>query len=178
MGRGNVCVTGEYEGLFYIDNDDWNVYRKDRDYEEPLDELGRYLTVEDFQTGEWRFDDEGSQEELEDILEYFIVSFTSRFSSFKEVKEDKWLDKDRDRQILLESGLFYVCIEDNQWSMAVELIQKEDWYDNHLNGLQKRHYQKYLDGIRDSLLERLDSIGVYGGGWTSGTVTREDLKDG
>ena len=29
MGRGNVCVTGRYEGLFYIDNDDINVYRRD-----------------------------------------------------------------------------------------------------------------------------------------------------
>ena len=25
MGRGNVCVTGSYEGLFYIDNDDLRV---------------------------------------------------------------------------------------------------------------------------------------------------------
>lgn len=29
MGRGNVCVQGAYEGLFYIDNDDLRVYRKD-----------------------------------------------------------------------------------------------------------------------------------------------------
>ena len=28
MGRGNVCVTGSYEGLFYIDNDDLRVYRR------------------------------------------------------------------------------------------------------------------------------------------------------
>ena len=27
MGRGNVCVTGPYEGLFYIDNDYTDVYR-------------------------------------------------------------------------------------------------------------------------------------------------------
>ena len=29
MGRGNVCVTGKYEGLYYIDNDDFHVYRRD-----------------------------------------------------------------------------------------------------------------------------------------------------
>ena len=29
MGRGNVYVTGSYEGLFYIDNDDLQVWRKD-----------------------------------------------------------------------------------------------------------------------------------------------------
>ena len=29
MGRGNVCVTGKYEGLYYIDNDHFHVYRRD-----------------------------------------------------------------------------------------------------------------------------------------------------
>lgn len=29
MGRGNVYVAGPYEGLFYIDNDDLQVWRKD-----------------------------------------------------------------------------------------------------------------------------------------------------
>lgn len=28
MGKGNVGVTGAYEGLFYIDNDDFHVYRR------------------------------------------------------------------------------------------------------------------------------------------------------
>lgn len=36
MSRGNVCVTGKYEGLYYIDNEDFHVYRKDdSDAEEP-----------------------------------------------------------------------------------------------------------------------------------------------
>ena len=26
MGRGNVCVTGPYEGLYYIDNDYVSIY--------------------------------------------------------------------------------------------------------------------------------------------------------
>lgn len=29
MGRGNVCVNGPYEGLYYIDNDHIHVYRRD-----------------------------------------------------------------------------------------------------------------------------------------------------
>lgn len=32
MGRCNVCVTGPYEGLFYIDNDDLRVYRRNDPY--------------------------------------------------------------------------------------------------------------------------------------------------
>ena len=29
MGRGNVCVAGPHEGLYYIDNDHFHVYRRD-----------------------------------------------------------------------------------------------------------------------------------------------------
>lgn len=29
MGRGNVSVSGRYEGLYYIDNDHFHVYRRD-----------------------------------------------------------------------------------------------------------------------------------------------------
>ena len=28
MGRGNCCVFGSHEGLYFIDNDDFHVYRK------------------------------------------------------------------------------------------------------------------------------------------------------
>ena len=29
MGRGNVSVSGPYEGLYYIDNDHIHAYRRD-----------------------------------------------------------------------------------------------------------------------------------------------------
>ena len=29
MGQGNVCVTGSCEGLYYIDNDHFHIYRRD-----------------------------------------------------------------------------------------------------------------------------------------------------
>lgn len=31
MGKGNVCVSGPYEGLFYIDNDYTTVLRREDD---------------------------------------------------------------------------------------------------------------------------------------------------
>lgn len=31
MGRGNVCVSGDYEGLYYIDRDYFKVYMLDGD---------------------------------------------------------------------------------------------------------------------------------------------------
>lgn len=176
MGRGNVCVTGQFEGLFYIDNDDWRVYRHDDGEDEPETILGRDLAYDDITDGGWIDDDWGSQEELGDIRECFIDSFTDRFPSFKKIEDEKWLD--RTREVLLESRLFYICIEDNEWSLAVELIQKEDPYDDHLTGLQKQHYRRYLEGMKQSLLKRLPCIGTYAGAWTSGTIRREEVFDG
>lgn len=77
---------------------------------------------------------------------------------------------------ILESKLFYIVVEDNEWSLAVELIQKEDSYDNHLSGLQGRHYLKYLEGMKKCLLERLPSIGIRKGAWISGTISREEVR--
>ena len=108
-----------------------------------------------------------------------MEDFTKMFPSFRRSDPNCWLRNGPygiwNRRAILESSLFYIAIEDNEWSMAVELIQKEDPYDNHLNGLQKRHYQSYLDGIKKCLLNRLPSIGRYTGAWTSGVIKREDL---
>lgn len=82
----------------------------------------------------------------------------------------------RSRRVILESKLFYIAVEDNEWSLAVELLQKEDPYDDHLSGLQGRHYLKYLDGMKRCLLDRLPSIGTRKGAWMSGTITREEVS--
>lgn len=36
MGKGNVGVAGAYEGLFYIDNEDFHVYRRNDDLDDWL----------------------------------------------------------------------------------------------------------------------------------------------
>ena len=166
-------MTGKYEGLYYIDRDYTDVYRRsdevsDDEFETRL--LGE-LSYDELTGGDWLYDDWGSAEEYGDVLECFTEGFTRMFTSFKRVEKDKWLD--RSIRVILESELFYVGVEDNEWSVAVKLLQKDDPHDNHLEGLQKRHYQQYLDGMKKVLLERLPSIGTYSGAWTSGRITRD-----
>lgn len=176
MGRGNVCVKGPYEGLYYIDNDHIHVYRRSDDFSDwPEPRLMGDLDYGELTSGEWTYDEEGTMIEQEDIEECIIAGFTVMFPSFRRPEKERWLG--RDTRVLMESKLFVIGLEDNEWSMAVELLQKEDPYDNHLEGLQKRHYQRYLDGLKKVLLERLPSIGTYTGAWTSGTLTREENED-
>lgn len=172
MGRGNVCVHGACEGLYYIDTDDFQTYRRDDNAETRLlGELDHAALV----GGGWVYDSDLSERELEDILESFSDCFTNMFPSFSRIREDTWLD--RSRRAILENTLFYVAIEDNEWSVAVELLQKEfDDYD--LTGFQRRHYKSYLKGMEKCLLEVLPGIGTYTGPWTSGRIRREEPAAG
>lgn len=168
MGRGNVCVFGKYEGLYYVDRDYIDCY-----IAKEADEDGEFeqkmlcdMDMVDFQS--FDYDYVLSEMYYDDFIYEFTSLMNERFKSF--------VSTGKDFGIVMENNLFNIEIEDNQWSYAVKLIQKECWYDNHLDGLQKKHYENYLDGIKSILLELFPSIGCYGGAWTHRTITREDLN--
>ena len=164
MGRGNVCVFGKYEGLYYVD-------RGYLDYYVPNDgEAYEGLFLEEMELDEfasYTYSEAISSAYYEDFVNEFIHLFTHRFKSFMKTGNDYGK--------ILENELFEIEIEDNEWSYAVKLIQKECWYDNHLEGLQKKHSGSYLNGIKYTLLDMFPSIGAYSGAWTSRTITREDI---
>jgi hypothetical protein len=157
MGRGNVCVNGQYEGLYYVDWDNFICESEDED--------GIVSQHYDLQQNEW-----------EDSLELFVEDFLARFKSFSRCEKNHWLD-DSCRAVL-ENDLFYIGVEDNQWSMAIELLQKEQgFYDSgNFAGLQARHYQTYLDGIRDCLFNQFETLGAYSGAWTSKYIHRGEVS--
>lgn len=149
MGRGNVCVHGEHEGLYYVDFDNYT-YEYEDDY------------------GETMRDHSFIGDDFDADMEIFSENFIKKFKSFN--KEDKWISNSE--RVILENELFYVAVEDNDWSMAVKLLQKDQ---NHFNisNLQKKHSESYLKGMREILLTLVEKLGTYGGAWTHGTVTRE-----
>lgn len=180
MGRGNVCVTGPYEGLYYIDNDHYHVYRRDDPYAEyPETRLIGELDYDELTGDDWLYDEWGTAEEEDDIMECFAEDFTKMFPSFERCGSDTWLKTGAygryERRVLLENKLFYIALEDNEWSLAVELIQKEAPWPEDYSGLQSRHYNRYLDGIKKCLLNRLPSISFRRGPWMCGTITRDEV---
>ena len=173
MGRGNVCVTGDYEGLFYIDRDDLDVYCKEVAEGFTEARLLGELSHDDLVKNGWQYDSILSEERWEDAVESLIWKLHLKHPSFRECS--KWLSNSR--KAIMSNKLFYVAIEDNEWSMAVMLVQKTAYYGS-VKGMQKKHYQHYLDSIRDILFEQFETLGTYAGAWTSGRISRTDFLKG
>ena len=164
MGCGNVNVYGEYEGLWYVDRDYLDCY-----IAKEADEYGDYdckmlgdMTAEDF--NDYDYDYDLSYLNTIEYINMFVEKMEKRFGSFVSTEEKFGT--------IMENSLFEIKIVDNEWSYAIELIQKENDYDDCLSGLQKKHYQNYLDGMKDILLGMFPEIGCYcGNPWTHGTIT-------
>ena len=115
----------------------------------------------------YEYDEVESQWKLDEFRYEFCEAMHRRFPSFEFV--DKWISNTR--QALLENELFYIVCEDNQWSLAIELIQKEGKYGGDEKvGLQMGLYRKYLKGMEEILLDLNGEVGTYKGAWTSGVL--------
>lgn len=117
----------------------------------------------------WEYDECESVDEEDYDLRSFSDDFMNRFPDFSKTNENI----SRTRRAILESPLFYVAVEDNEWSTAVELIQKDVNSDLDLNS-QNALYRIYLDAMKKILLWLFPSIGIYTGPWTHGIITREE----
>lgn len=146
MGRGNVCCNGDYEGLYYVDYDD--VFHTN---ENPIS-YGTESGLEDFY--------------LQDFINELKEDLKSKIKSFDDC--DNFVG---DAQAILENGLFYIVLQDNDWSVAVKLIQKND---NGLKALQKKNYKKYLNKIKECLFDQFEIIHEYAGPWLSGILVKDN----
>ena len=59
MGRGNVCATGPYEGVFYIDHDYTAVYRKVNAADDDMDDrkLRYWFGTDSPEEKGWEYDE-------------------------------------------------------------------------------------------------------------------------
>lgn len=168
MGKGNVCVHGEFEGLYYVDRDYIDCY-----ISKETDENGDYINK---MQCDMNYPEDYNNFDYDDILsQIYYNDFIQEFTSLMENKFKSFVSTGNDYGTLMENNLFEIEVEDNEWSYAVKLIQKEDDYDNHLIGLQKKHYQNYLDGIKTILLDMFETIGCYGGAWTHVTISKDEV---
>lgn len=168
MGRGNCMVSGDYEGLWYIDRDLIDVYwnRNTEEYQ-LMGEIG----YNEFMNCE--YSEEESEYNFNDMLEIIRDRMMLKYNSF--VATDRWISDGGsrcDRRAFAENELFFIAVEDNEWSYAIELIQKGP---ESLAGLQKRLYETYLNSLRDIILDVYGEVSYRNGPWMHGTIHKEDV---
>lgn len=155
MGRGNACVHGEFEGLYYVYWDNFS--------SEFEDFHGNIIVDYDLQREEW-----------ENSLSIFIKDFKSKYKTFEEC--DEWMNSTE--HAILESPLFYIVEEDDENKIALKLIQKEqdDYSRGNIANLQGRFYKSYLKGMEQCLFNQFNELGIYGGPWTSGRIYKNQAS--
>ena len=147
MGRGNSCVYGSCEVIYFIPYENFGE-----------DEMSFDIFIEDFN-------------------ENVKYEFSSIFKSFTIPKKRKWVD--RDELLLCENRLFYLTVSDNEWSIAVKLLQKEgsDEYNyQNIEGLQSRHFKNYNKKLLKVLFENSNEVYGYNGAWTSKKLENEEKR--
>lgn len=165
MGRGNCNVkTQNGESIYYIDNDDLQIYFEKDNPEHIV--FGKEIPYED--QDKYEYDQESSQIHFDDTIDNLKNQIMKRYKSLTPC--DKWIG--RHKHAILENKCFYVALEDNEWSIAVELLIKDDANTN----LQRKNAINFGKGIRDILLKNFDVIHIRTSAWTSGELTKELAK--
>lgn len=157
MGAGNVCVHNEFEEVFFVDYEENFPSREENEYGE-LSEPDYFL-----------------QEALvKEFIDELQVALKRRFKSFEYSEEST-----QDGRIILENGLFSIAVEDNQWSIAIKLLQKEQPYyqEGCLENLQARHFNSYKIGLLEKIYELTSTVYGYSGPWTSKRITESMLNE-
>jgi len=188
MGRGNVCTHNECEGLYFLDKDLLDVYRrvelcdcgqiKGFDWEEKpktareLIDEGMSYDYDGKETG-WGYDEHGSRDNWRNMVEHMTKKLEKRFPSFQRINTLRA----RDLNVVLRNGLFEIAIVDNEWSAAWCLLERADVDDSGSNrALMRHHYEKYLEAIKGFLIEGWGEAFGYGGTWARGKkYTKDDI---
>ena len=119
MGRWNIHTCGDYEGLYYIDYDYLDYYTsKEADEHGEFDnKLLADMSADDF--NDYEYDEDLTYWNTEDYINMFISGMMKKFGSF--------IATGAIYGTIMENSLFEIKIEDNEWSYAIELIQKDDY---------------------------------------------------
>ena len=180
MGRGNIRVQYECEGLYYLDKNFLHMYSKVEkcacgnvvgfDHSEPP-RTARELNDADIEYDfdgkdtEWAFDRGESYLMWESMIGKVKAALMRRFKSFREA--DKW--RDGERRVVLENEFFHVAVADNEWSAAWLLSERMDVDDTGPNrALMYRHCDAYLKAIKHALIDEWGEAIGYGGPWVYG----------
>ena len=164
----NVSVNYN-EGLFYVDFKNIYMYHKKDNPSQIV--LEKDLPDNAQEQTKYKFDAPMSQANFEAFKTKFVDQITTQFPSMQPT--DEWLNKSKTRHVIMTNKLFNVVIENNNWSLAIELTMAPKGN----TGLQAQMFPSFIKGIRTALLNQFDTIYVRNGSWDAIPITKNSPDD-
>ena len=160
--KTNISVDN-LAGLFYIDYKDIFIYNKPND-----SELLKEKDIMPDEFNNYEFNQDASQAYYNNCIDKLADSMSKKFTSISKIDKT-----DKKKHIIAGNQLFEIALEDNQWSIAVQLLPVKKAN----KGLQKQMYYAFLHGLRESLFEQFNTLYVRNGSWSQMPVTINDDPD-
>lgn len=162
----NVSVNSN-ESVFYVDFNNIHRYTSKINPEEHITGY-TYKHLNDAEKDGYNFDLTLSQEIYNTFRKDLVDMLCKHYKSMS--ASDRWLG--RYRHIIAESDLIYVAIEDNDWSLAVEILRPRTH--------SKKRQDQIMSGatriIRDWLINRYNEVNIRTGNYSSEAIDKHDAR--
>lgn len=159
----NVSVNPDREALFYVDYSHMDVYVN-------INDSNDVKTNNDPAIAQnpdlYRFDDTLTQARFDSFKKQFVKKMQDKFKSLKPHDITT-----KGKHQLLMNDMFIIAFEDNDWSVAVELLENPKSKNPNLRPNLFPNFQK---GMRDILLDLVGEIHIRTGSWSTQKMTKAD----
>ena len=159
----NVSVNPDREALFYVDYSHMDVYVN-------INDSNYVKTNNDPAIAQnpdvYRFDDTLTQARFDSFKKQFVKKMQDKFKSLKPHDITT-----KGKHQLLMNDMFIIAFEDNDWSVAVELLENPKSKNPNLRPNLFPNFQKRM---RDILLDLVGEIHIRTGSWSTQKMTKAD----
>lgn len=157
----NVSVNPDREALFYVDYSHMDVYVNDSNDVKTNNDPAIAQNPDVY-----RFDDTLTQARFDSFKKQFVKKMQDKFKSLKPHDITT-----KGKHQLLMNDMFIIAFEDNDWSVAVELLENPKSKNPNLRPNLFPNFQK---GMRDILLDLVGEIHIRTGSWSTQKMTKAD----
>ena len=166
MKQGN-CNVQPNETLFYVAWDDIALYENKTN----KTDIRLRQEIPQGEEDNYAYSQISSQDNFENFKTWFLARMQKQFKSMHPC--DYWLG--RSKHVILENKLFMIALEDNDWSLAIELLRIGRKQPN-LKGLQNQMFQNFVNGLRNNLLTYFPVIYIRTGNYLAQPVTKNSIQ--
>ena len=152
--------------LYYVDYDLMNVYVNKNDSSDI--KIGKDpVALQNPDT--YVFDESLTQTRFDNFKTKFLDEMQKRYKSLKPVNKTV-----KGVHYLLQSDMFIVAFEDNNWSVGVELLLNPKCKNENL---RKNLFPTFAKGMRDILLDIVGEIHTRTGSWSTNIIDKTKAKE-